>query len=166
MELLLVVAIVAVISAVAIPKFADANARNRLDAAVARLQADVRLARARARSTGVPHRVQADTGEGTYAVFTGANASAVILTAVDLTASPFNAGLKSWVVSDGGSTMLIDAYGQPLNGVTAVVTVGARNHTVILSEAPLPAGPDAADPGGDRPILIDSLPAELRDIGK
>ena len=67
-ELLLVVAIIAVISAIAVPTFSDVHVR-RLQAATSEVVAALRFARHEAIRTGIPHGVRKLNGQNSISVF-------------------------------------------------------------------------------------------------
>ncbi len=66
MELLLVMAIMTVLAGVAVPRFVDSIARQRLDGAVRRLSADLKYAQDQAKISGASHKVAFDVAADTY----------------------------------------------------------------------------------------------------
>ncbi len=80
-ELLIVISIIGLISAIAIPKFADAGSGRRLSAAKRVLVADIEMAKLRARATSKIHVIKFIPNENRYIIVEGTDVrrQAVIL---------------------------------------------------------------------------------------
>ena len=131
-ELVLVIAMTAMISAIAIPRYASSIARYRADAAVKRVAADLALAQSHASTAGkgqsvvfvargyqmpgVPHLDGKSYGDYT----------------VDLGAEPY--GVTRVAAEFGGdATVKFDLYGNPDTGGSVVVIVGDVRRVVTLA---------------------------------
>ena len=131
-ELVLVIATIAVLSAIAVPRYADALARYRTDLAAKRVAADLLLARANARTTGTVQVVNfaadgytltgmpaPDGGAGDYAV--------------RLSDEPYGATLGTVAFGDPPATSVtFDRYGTPNASGGVVVKAGRHQKTVSV----------------------------------
>jgi len=130
-ELILVLTIISVLAAIAVPRYANALARYRVDAAASRVVADLDYARQRARASSASVTVSFKTGQ-----------ECVILEGVQhiddpgkqwgvaLAGKPYYADLVS--VDFTGHKLIFDGYGYPDSGGTAVLRVGTETRTVVL----------------------------------
>ncbi|MBM4109249.1 MAG: prepilin-type N-terminal cleavage/methylation domain-containing protein, partial [Phycisphaerae bacterium] len=109
LELVMVLAVMGIVLAVAMPRHAAAMDRYRADGAASGLVAAIRRERAAAASTGVPRRIAFDAAANSYTVFAGDVAPAKVSTAL-LGAGPFPATL-SVADFDGGPDLRLDAFG-------------------------------------------------------
>lgn len=130
-ELLLVLAIVAVLAGIAVPRYADASARYRLESAARRLAVDLAAARAAARATASPRVVRFDAAAGSYEVDDGDPATPNEV--VSLAGEPFGVDLVAVTLNAGGA-VAFDAYGQA--DVAALVAVRAGGLGCVVSVEP------------------------------
>lgn len=148
LELTLVLAITATLSAIAVPRFARSIARARADAAAARIVADLELARTRARAASRPREVRFTAGASSYVLIsepTATSTGAAYL--VDLAASPYSARLTSVTISSAPSagaavattalsptarTIVFDAFGTPVRGAVLLLSVGSERRRITL----------------------------------
>ena len=130
-ELVLVMTIIAVLSAIAVPRYADALARYRADAAARRVVADLNYARQRARSSSTSVKVKVKpaldcleiVGEQSMDDPAGGWIT-------DLSASPY---LADMVSSDfSGNKVVFNGYGYPDSGGLIVLTVSSESRTIVL----------------------------------
>ena len=135
LELVLVLAIVGVLSAVAAPRFASSSAHYRADAAAWRIRMDLALARDLARTTGSTHSVGFAVAADTYTLPGAADPDrpASIYT-VDLAADPYGAQLIS-ADFGGASQVSFDGFGSPAAGGTVVIQAGHVQKTVTLDSS-------------------------------
>lgn len=151
LELTIVLAITATLSAIAIPRFARSIARSRADAAAARLAADLELARTRARATSRPREVRFAAGTSAYVLQgepTPTTTGAAYL--VDLGASPYFARLTRVTIAAAtqtgaavspvaaaapARTIVFDAFGTPVRGAVVDIAVGDQRRRVTLDPA-------------------------------
>ena len=164
LELTLVVAILAVVTAVAVPRFSAAHHRSRIDAAADRLVAELTLARETAIARGAAVEVIFDAARDRWSapqlapLTTGAPGHLV----TDLHEAAEGVRLNTPAL-DGATALTFDAYGRPSTGGTLTLTAGAATRSVRvdpvtgrarLADEASPAGaegPDAAPPGGQLP---------------
>ena len=131
-EVVLVVAITALVSAIAVPRYASSLARYRADAAARRVAADLALAQNHASTAGRPQPVVFVArgyqmpgmphldGKG-YGDYT-----------VDLGADPY--GVTRVAAEFGGdASVRFDLYGAPDSGGSVVIEVGDVRRVVTLS---------------------------------
>jgi prepilin-type N-terminal cleavage/methylation domain-containing protein len=132
LELVLVVAIFAILAAIAAPRYGRAAARYRAEVAARRIAADVALARKSARSAGAERTVtfSVDCDEYSIAGLAGLRDSSTDYR-VDLTAGPYEARIL--VADFGGDAKLVfDGYGTPDSGGHVRVQVGEAVRTVVF----------------------------------
>ncbi len=132
-ELMLVVVIVALLASVAINRTASAITNSRVRMAAERVSADLALARERAISAGVTHKVlfeKASYESGTLAAFE----SGQVGPPVDLSAEPYLLDQVE-VDFDGGTAVTFDPYGTTSAGGVVKLTAGGVQRCVLLDSA-------------------------------
>jgi Tfp pilus assembly protein FimT len=130
----LVVATVAVLSAIAVPRYADALARYRVDLAAKRVAADLMLARSNARTTSTVQVVDfASPAHGyTLAGMTAADGQSGDY-AVRLGDEPYRTFIQSASFGEPAVPVVrFDRYGVPDKGGTIVVRSGAYRRFVTI----------------------------------
>ena len=131
-ELVMVLAIVAVLGAIAVPRYALATARYRADAAARRIVADLALARAKAYGSSVSKTVTFDleTNSVTIPGVRGLKSASVdYVTRFD--DDPYRAKLVS--ADFGEDTVVVfDIYGRPDSSGQVVVESGKIRKTIVL----------------------------------
>ncbi|MDP9175849.1 MAG: prepilin-type N-terminal cleavage/methylation domain-containing protein [Planctomycetota bacterium] len=131
-ELLMVLAIMALFGAIAAPRFANSAALYRGQAAAQRIAADIALAQRLAKTTSAGQTINYSVAANSYALagvvgLTGA-ASGYNL---NLASDPYQATLIS-VTIGGGTSITFDRYGQPSAGGSIVVQSGNSQRTVTI----------------------------------
>lgn len=134
-EVVLVVVIVGILAAIAVPRLADSNALYRVETAAKRVEADIHLAQDLARSLSSQHNLVFRAGSTAY-VIEPASADASPLEAAqtgaritDLDVAPFKARVMK--ANFGGSdTLSFDAFGTPL--ASGHVVVYANNWGALI----------------------------------
>ncbi|MFB3892484.1 MAG: GspH/FimT family pseudopilin [Phycisphaerae bacterium] len=135
LELVMVVFFVAVIAAIAQPRYANSLSAYRVGMAARRIAVDLTYARSNAWSTGAGQVVTFTPSAGRYEL-TGVkgldNSAAGFV--VDLSGEPYHAAIGA--ASFGGqASVTFDAYGFPNSGGQVVVTCGGFRKTVVLDQA-------------------------------
>ncbi|MEZ6190759.1 MAG: GspH/FimT family pseudopilin [Phycisphaerales bacterium] len=131
-ELVLVMTIISILAAIAVPRYANALARYRADAAARRVVADLDYARhvASARSTSVT--VDFKVGPDCILIQGVSDMETPGATwALELDDPPYRADLVS--ASFTGAKVIFDGYGVPDSGGTLVMRVGSEVRTVVLN---------------------------------
>lgn len=129
-ELVVVLMIVGIVAAVAIPRFAGAAVRQRVDAAARRVAADLNLARRHAHQTSNSLTVAFDVAADSYKMLGMPDADRPAVDyEVHLRDEPYQARLVSANLS-GFEKVEFDAYGLPKHGGTIVVAVSDEKRTV------------------------------------
>jgi type II secretion system protein H len=135
LEVVLTVAIIAVVAALAIPKYGRAAGRYRAELAARRVAADLRQAQSYARMTSASCTVIFTLGQSTYEI---ANAPAfdgsVGTYTVDLRVPPYKAKIVS--VNFGGSNpkeVTFTGWGVPDKAGAVVVSAGPEQRTITLN---------------------------------
>ena len=132
LELVLVLAIITVLAAIAVPRYTAAQQNFRADAAARRIVADLGLARSRARSQSNSQTVVFNLATSQYQMpgapdlKNPANTYTVLLGG-----APYQARLVS-VDFGGSSQVTFDGYGVPDRGGTLVISAGGVQRTIVL----------------------------------
>ena len=132
LELVVVLIIMALLAAIAVPRYGHAIARQRVDAVARRIIVDLSLARRQARMAGSSQEVRFDVAQNRYTL-TGLphlNRSSNEY-AVSLSSEPYLATLLS-ADFDSSDTVTFDGYGVPDSGGQIVVRVGDYQKTISL----------------------------------
>ena len=129
-EAMIVLAIMAVLSAIAIPRFANAIQTSAVDLAARRLAADLRLAQAQAIKTVTQKSVTFDTAANTYTLvgMTLPDHPSKTYT-VKIGERPYE-GAKITSVDFSGTTLTFDRFGGPVTAGTVVISLQGRQKTV------------------------------------
>ncbi len=132
LELVLTLAIVAVMTAIAVPRYGMAAGRYRLDVTARRVAADLRLAQSYARTTSSPRTVVFDAAREEYRLLNvpaldGAPGDYTVA----LSGGPYQAGI---VTADFGGVpqVLFNGWGLPSAGGMVTLAVGDRQQTVVV----------------------------------
>ena len=134
-ELVVVIVVVAVTAAIAVPRYTSSLSRYRADMAARRVAADLGLARSRAKVTGAAQTVLFTLANDSYTLpgVAGLDRPSDPYTVV-VSAEPYRADLIS--ASFGGSTTAsFNGYGAPAAGGSVVVQAGTTQKTVLLDAA-------------------------------
>lgn len=131
LELVIVLAIMAVVSTMGILRYANSLSRYRVQSACARLIADLGTARAQARTTSSSRTVRFVTASGTYEVYTSAQmVAAKPGTVVDLADNPYRASMR--LVGLVGDSISFDGRGEGNAGCIVVLTSGPAEAAVVI----------------------------------
>ncbi|MBL8990837.1 MAG: GspH/FimT family protein, partial [Phycisphaerae bacterium] len=131
-EITLVVAIVAVVSAVALPRFGGSNADARLRAAALRVERDVALARQHAVATSKPVTISFSSSGYAIPGLTSLDRRAATYTA-SLSEEPFRVTL-TMIKFGSGNTLTFDMHGTPSSNGTLQLTTAGRNVTLLIDD--------------------------------
>lgn len=134
LELVLVLAILGILAAMAVPRYGTAVARYQAEMAAKRVVADLALARARARITSTQRTVAFTPAADQYqlpGVADLKNSAADYL--VDLSARPYHANLLS-ADFGGDGTVIFDGYGAPDSSGQVIVQVGDVQKIIALDQ--------------------------------
>jgi type II secretion system protein H len=131
-ELVVVVLIMGIMAAAAAPRYSEAMASYRVNAAANRVAADLRMIRQYARKTSVVQSVQFDAVANSYTApsMPDLNQPSVAY-AVNLTASEYVADVTS-ATFGGGSTIQFDIYGRPNQTGSVSLQSGNRTRTISV----------------------------------
>ena len=134
-ELLMVLCIMAVLSAIAIPRYAASLARYRADATASRIAQDLEMIQSRAYSLSTTQSVIFSVSSNSYQVVGMSDPSLSSQPyIVRVSAAPYCATLQT--VNFGGSnTISFDAFGQPATSGTVVISVGQEQRTVTINQS-------------------------------
>lgn len=133
-ELVIVVTITAILSAVAIPHFATANARYKADLAARQILADLNMARAQAKSTSTTQSLVFNVPAGSYSLTSVASLDGRSPNyTLNLAADPYDCTLVS-ANFNGNQQVTFDAYGSADNGGQVTIQCGTIQTTVTLEQ--------------------------------
>jgi len=142
LELIITLAIVAIVAVIAAPRMGSAGVGSRLDAVESRLSSELFGASESARSGGVSRSVVIHAGKDMLLIYEGASGSAgTLLASVDLSASPYWVDIESTTIPKSPDYLVVDGYGvfemdlkvrYSADSVTRVITIG------VPSSAPAP----------------------------
>lgn len=132
MELVLVILIVAIISAVVVPRFGGSITRHRADTVAQRIAVDLELARRRASTTSAAQRVIFDVEDDSYELdglgdMDHSTEDYIVSVAED----PYKAVLV-FVNFGGDEEIIFDGFGTPDSGGSVIVQVGNEIRTVTV----------------------------------
>ena len=133
LELTVVVLIIGIMAAIALPNFAAALSKYRADAAAQRLVTDLSRTQSLAYSTSTTQTLTLTVAQSTYQITGLQSLDRVSSTySVDLTAEPYRSTLVS--ANFGGAAQIsFDGYGQPtVAGGTIVVASGSQQRTITV----------------------------------
>jgi type II secretory pathway pseudopilin PulG len=119
---MLVTIVAGIVAAIAMPRFAGAIARTRLERAVHRLVEDIELTRRAARAASTTQTLYFDARNASYSVDG--------LLARDLSAEPFSARMPT-AAFEGNSYLAFDGYGMPMS--SGLITIRAGDFVQVLS---------------------------------
>jgi len=131
-EAFFVMVILAILSAIAVPRYAGFVANQQLEGAARRLTADLSLAQRQARRSSASQTVAFDVANSKYQL--------VGMKHLDHPSQPFEICLKdepyrARIVSasfGGDATLVFDGFGAPDTAGTVVIAVGAYQKTINL----------------------------------
>ena len=131
-DLVMTVAVIAIIAAIATPRYANALTRYRAEAAARRVVADLALARQTAKSTSSSRTVEFDAGDDSYVIPNVRELDTAGTTyRVQLQDPPYQAQIVS-VDLGGDSEIIFDGFGIPDSGGSVVVQAGDYQYTVVV----------------------------------
>ncbi len=135
----MVIAIIATLSAIAVPRYANSLTNYRVDSAARRIVADLAYAQSQARASSSSRTVSFDTASDSYTLSEVADidrsGGAYV---IDLRSEPYRATLVSAVFDDSSDVtdllneVIFNGYALPDSGGTIVVTVGTASKTIVL----------------------------------
>jgi prepilin-type N-terminal cleavage/methylation domain-containing protein len=137
-EVVLVLSVLAILAAIAAPRFAASISNYRATLAAHRVAADVTLTQAAARAASASRALTFDLANNRYSI---AGLSALDHQAggyaVNLSAAPYQVSIKSLALTNvtANGALTFDGFGVPNGGATVVVSSGPVNRTVTVSSA-------------------------------
>jgi type II secretion system protein H len=132
MELVLVLAIIAILAAIAAPRYGHSATRYQADLAAQRVMADLALAQSTARAGSSSRMVVFSMGTNSYSIqgwVSMQDRPAAYV--VDLSEPPYEATLGD-VDFNSSATITYNGWGQPSSGGTIVLQVGSEQRTIYV----------------------------------
>ncbi|MBO6513506.1 MAG: prepilin-type N-terminal cleavage/methylation domain-containing protein [Phycisphaerales bacterium] len=130
-ELTMVVAILGIIAAIAVPRFADAASGRQLQASKKQLLSDIENTKLRARATSTRHTIKFYPSRNIYVIAEGNTVDdTTIIIARDLTAEPFNTTIRRTDLG-GDEVITVTAFGDCTP--PAVVRLKSNNERIDIS---------------------------------
>lgn len=132
LELVLVSAIVAILAAIAVPRYGNASNRHRLDLAARRVAADLRLAQSQAKTSSSSCTVVFSTTTDQYELKNlpapdGISGNYRVV----LSSEPYKVDLLS-ASFDGSAQIIFNGWGLPNSGGQVIVAMGSPQKKVIV----------------------------------
>jgi len=135
LELVIVVAIMSIVAAIAVPRYGQAAARYRIDVAARRIAQDLWLASRQARNAGAPRTVAFNIAASQYTISNLAGLDRAAQSyRVDLLAEPYCSRVDS-ADFGGDVTVVFNGYGQADSGGQVVLRSGGFTRTITLDAA-------------------------------
>jgi len=129
-ELLLVLVIVSVVAAIAMPRFAQATSRQKLEAAANRVAADLNKAHARARAASETVTLTFSTTSDSY-TFSAIGGSASTVT---LASAPYGVDISAASFGSNNNVASFNGYGVPAYAGYVILALGTNTVRVDLLE--------------------------------
>ena len=132
-ELTIVVLIVGILAAVAVPKYTAANEHFQIELASRQLAADLLYAASAAQDASQPRRVNFDVPGNSYEL---ENVDGLDQAAEDYLVVLSGSDYSVTIVSSdfgGNNNVTFDMYGRPGSGGTVVLQAGAEQRSVVLN---------------------------------
>lgn len=130
-ELAVVVALLAVVAAIAAPRFASASARARLDAASSRVVNDISITAASARAASASRQMVFNTLEDQYVMMGVPSRGAFVNRSVRLSGQPYETNLVS-ASFDGSPLLSMNGYGLAEFSGAINLAVGKLGRRIVL----------------------------------
>lgn len=136
-ELTMVVAIVAVLSAIAVPKFSNATTRYKLDAAARRLAGDIVAAQSEAIATSSSRTLTFNFTQKNYTISSLAeDGSTVVHLTVELDQSPYDiTSVAASIASSTTTPIKFDGFGKPNGSGTVQLKIRNDRKTLTIDAA-------------------------------
>ncbi|MCK4661092.1 MAG: prepilin-type N-terminal cleavage/methylation domain-containing protein [Phycisphaerae bacterium] len=134
LELAIVVMIISLLATIAVPRYANAIAQQRVEAAARRIALDLEGARRRARATSSSQAVQFSLANSSYTLAGVSDMDQADSTyTVEMSKPPYEATIITANFADS-TEITFDGYGTPLDGAggSVVVQVGTRAKTITV----------------------------------
>ena len=131
-DLIMAIVVIAIVAAIATPRYANALTRYRAEAAARRVVADLALARQTAKSTSSSRTVQFDAADDSYLIPNVRELdTAGTMYRVQMQDPPYQANIDS-VDLGGDAQITFDGFGIPDSGGFVVVQAGDYQYTVVV----------------------------------
>lgn len=134
-ELVLVVAVIGILSAIAMPRYSASIHNFRAASAARRIAADVAMAQAQARAASTSRTLSFDTINSRYGITGIKGLDGAANYTVNLREPPYQCALSGLALTNSGTAIVFDGYGAPSTGGTLVVTAGNSSRTVTINAA-------------------------------
>jgi type IV fimbrial biogenesis protein FimT len=133
LELVVVISILAILAALAAPRYTLAIQRYRLEMAANRVAADIRLAKSYARAKGSTATISFAISNSSYSIagLTSTERRGEAF-GVDLSRDPFGVSIQSADFA-GTNTLTIKGFGTPSSGGTVLLRLGDQTKTISVS---------------------------------
>lgn len=126
-------AILSIVSAIAIPRYGNSIALHRVEAAARRIAADLDLARNHAMNASAPQEVQFNAANDPGYTLVGLAHLDHPVDEYTVSADRDLDGAEGVSIDFGGDlSVIFDIYGKPDSGGTVQIRVGAHNRTITL----------------------------------
>jgi len=128
-----VLVVIGIMGAIAMPKYASAINRYRADAAARRIAADLNFARALAIATSTTTSISFNCNASTYQIASATDPDHGGTFSVTLSNDPYLSGFASTAAVNGLFTVSFNGYGMPTSTPSIVVTSSDSSRTVTVN---------------------------------
>lgn len=131
-EMLVVMLIMGIVGAIALPRYSQFQSQQKVEAAARRITSDLAYASRRANSTSTTQTVTFNIASHKYTLVQAKNPNKPNETyVVKLGLEPYNARIVS--AAFGGDTSIVfNGYGRPDSGGSVTIAVGSRQKTITI----------------------------------
>jgi prepilin-type N-terminal cleavage/methylation domain-containing protein len=134
-ELVLVVAVIGILSAIAMPRYSASIHNFRAGSAARRVAADIAMAQAQARAASASRTLTFDAANSRYGITGIKGLDGAANYTVLLREPPYQCGISAVNLANAGNAVAFDGFGKPSTGGTVVLAAGSMTRTVTINAA-------------------------------
>lgn len=157
-ELVLVIIVIGMVAAIAVPRVSSAQSGNRLSAAQSRLVAEFEMAADLAKAKGRTHTIQLHLGESEFRVYEGRPGSlGALVRSVPMARSPYEVYFASTNIANPQGYLTVDGFGMYSANARVRIVAGSTTMDVELVGPVMTSLEEAQESGGGGGGLLGGL---------